>query len=244
MCTVTYIPKGEDQFILTSNRDENSQRAAGLPQVHLFETHHTLYPQDPQSGGTWIAVSHTNKVACILNGAFKKHLSQPPYDRSRGLVLLDFFKAGSVDGFITEYDFSGIEPFTLVLYQGKKLVEFRWDGQKGHQLPLNPHKSYIWSSCTLYDQHATERRAQWFSKWLKTNKDPDIHDLLQFHRYGGERDATNGLVMNRQDLVETLSITGVDKRKEFATMYHHDLLQNSLTNRRIDLSQDEIVASH
>ncbi|MBK9018424.1 MAG: NRDE family protein [Saprospiraceae bacterium] len=37
-----------------------------------------IFPRDTAAGGTWIAASDTNRVACLLNGAFVKHKHQPP----------------------------------------------------------------------------------------------------------------------------------------------------------------------
>ena len=243
MCTVTYIPKGRDQFILTSNRDENLSRAAKIPHIQITENQHTLFPQDPKSGGSWIAVSEQNKLACVLNGAFKKHSHQPPYSRSRGLVLLDFFKYTQIDHFVERYSFAGIEPFTMILYERLNLVELRWDGKSKHITILDQDKPQIWSSSTLYDQEVRNQRAQWFQQWLEINDKPNTMDLLQFHQYGGEKDPVNGYVMNRNGLVQTLSITCIEKMRNNAVMLHQDLLNDQLVRKQISL-ENEIVAPH
>ena len=69
MCTVTYIPRGKNQFILTSNRDENHSRNTSLLETRLLGTQPVSFPVDPISGGSWIAISQSNRVACILNAA-------------------------------------------------------------------------------------------------------------------------------------------------------------------------------
>ena len=241
MCTVTYIPKGRDQFFLTSNRDENLSRAAKVPDIQLTENQHTLFPKDPKSGGSWIAVSEQNKLACILNGAFDKHLHRPPYARSRGLVLLDFFKYAQIRHFIDQYRFEGIEPFTMILYEYLNLVELRWDGQKKHVTTLDQDQPQIWSSATLYDTEVRNQRARWFQKWLKIYDQPTNEDLLQFHRYGGEEDLVNGYVMNRNGLVQTLSITSIEKKPKAAVMHHQDLLNDQIVSKQISLENETVA---
>ncbi|MFW0694651.1 hypothetical protein ACN091_10365, partial [Aliarcobacter butzleri] len=77
----------------------------------------------------------TGLTACLLNGAFVAHTPQPPYKHSRGLVVLDAFDYVSIDSFINQYSFTGIEPFTLLLAEtdrlsGQRLVELRWNGRR------------------------------------------------------------------------------------------------------------------
>ncbi|HAD11338.1 MAG TPA: hypothetical protein DCF33_02760, partial [Saprospirales bacterium] len=111
MCTVTYLPLSNG-FILTHNRDEAPARSPksivreGSPAI--------LFPRDTHAGGTWIACSQSGRTACLLNGAFVLHRRQPPYRRSRGLLLLDFFDWKNADDFFAEYDLHNIEPFTFL----------------------------------------------------------------------------------------------------------------------------------
>ncbi len=244
MCTVTYVPRGTNQFILTSNRDENQGRTTSLLESRSVGPERVLFPVDPISGGSWIAISSSNRVVCILNGAFEKHHHNPPYKRSRGLILLDYFKTPNISHFIERHDFEGIEPFTMVMYEQDLLVELRWDGVLKHTRNVSLNTPHIWSSSTLYDQSARTKRAEWFEKWWQETQDPDSNDLLQFHRYGGEPDPTNGFVMNRDNKVQTLSITGIEKSRSSAILHHHDLIKNTTTQHFIDFSKDEIMESY
>ena len=96
MCTVTYLPLAQGYF-LTSNRDEKSIRKKAL-QPSKFETGSgiLLFPKDADANGTWIAAHDRGESVVLLNGAFESHVSNPPYERSRGLVLLDLFESSSV----------------------------------------------------------------------------------------------------------------------------------------------------
>src|SRR5919199_3470936 len=114
MCVVTLLPL-PGGFVLTSNRDEHVSRPAAIPpQTYSIDGHSITFPKDPQGGGTWLATFGTITV-CLLNGAFVNHVHQPPYRRSRGLVVLDYFDTADPRQFIDSYDFSGIEPFTMVI---------------------------------------------------------------------------------------------------------------------------------
>ncbi len=243
MCTVTYIPKGADHFILTSNRDESAQRASSAPQFYVTEKQQLVFPVDPKSGGSWIGVAPSNRTACLLNGAFEKHPHKPPYRRSRGLVLLDSFAYAQAEQFADQYEFSGIEPFTLILCRPSKLHELRWDGQQVHLNHLEVAQAHIWSSSTLYDQHIRDRRAQWFNQWLQQTNQQDLHNIMAFHRFGGEQDQTNGLVMNRNNKVQTLSITAIHKRTTEISMHHLDLASEHQTDHTIAIKH-EFVETH
>ena len=89
MCTVSLIP-GRESFFLTSNRDEKKIRRQAIPPaIYQYKGARLLYPRDADADGTWIAINQNGNAAVLLNGAFVKHKPRPPYNRSRGLVLLD-----------------------------------------------------------------------------------------------------------------------------------------------------------
>ncbi len=243
MCTVTYIPSQSDQYILTSNRDESAQRVSSAPEFHLAQKQQLIFPVDPKSGGSWIATAPNNHTACLLNGAFEKHRHQPPYRRSRGLVLLDSFRYTDASKFTNDYDFIGIEPFTLVFCRPSQLFEIRWDGKEIHSLQLDPVQPYIWSSSTLYEQPVRDQRAQWFETWLNQNSTPGLKQIMDFHRFGGEKDLVNGLVMNRNNQVQTLSITAVFKEASNISMHHLDLLKDQQTQRSMAITHESVATN-
>ena len=244
MCTVTYIPQGNNQYTITTSRDENQSRATSRLHTDTIGSEQVLYPVDPVSGGSWVAVSSFNRLVCVLNGAFSKHSHQPPYTRSRGLVLLDVFKFAHHLDFVSNYDFKGIEPFTMVMQEQGRLIEFRWDGRQHYLDYPDKDRPNIWSSATLYDPKAIKKRKGWFQDWLAKNSNPDLNDQMKFHRFGGEVDLYNGLIMNRNDKVQTLSITGISSGNGFALLEHQDLMVDKSTIQRIDFSTNDILESH
>ncbi len=71
MCTVTYLPLGNNNFILTSNRDETPLRKTIPPKEYDENGVELTYPKDELAGGTWIGLSDKNRLVCLLNGGFK-----------------------------------------------------------------------------------------------------------------------------------------------------------------------------
>ncbi len=95
MCTVTFV-RTKDSFFITSSRDVKVQRRQALPpKMYQREEAMLLYPKDADAGGTWIALLDNLNAAVLLNGAFENHQPQPPYKRSRGLILIDILAAPS-----------------------------------------------------------------------------------------------------------------------------------------------------
>jgi uncharacterized protein with NRDE domain len=227
MCTVTFLPESSNHFILTSNRDEHTLRMKALP-PDKYEIHKqsVFFPKDAQAGGTWIASGSNNFTLCLLNGAFQKHSHEPPYSKSRGLMLLDFFEFNDVHKFAMDYRFNGIEPFTLLLinsYDELQLHELRWDGKQSHLRQKDAAMPQVWSSVTLYDAEVVARRQQWFNEWLKEHPRYDRESIMHFHEFGGIGDKSNDLLMNRNNTLLTLSITSIQKSPERVSMKYKDM---------------------
>jgi len=223
MCTVTFIPAGDRVFI-THNRDEKRLRPPALaPAVHHVHGHTLLFPRDAQAGGSWIAANANGEAAVLLNGAFIKHETQPPYRKSRGLVLVDIM--ASDDGALSwqQADLSGIEPFTMILWSKGRLYEGRWDGRRKYTAEPDAAQAHIWSSVTLYEEAVQHRRRQWFARWRQQCPQPEPADILQYHLQGGEGDTRNDLRMNRNDVLLTVSITGMTLLPGECRMQYMDL---------------------
>lgn len=226
MCTVTYFPKGKDHFLFASNRDEAPKRAAQEVVATLRNGKQLLYPRDTGANGTWIAVSDSNQLVCILNGGVVKHKHQPPYRLSRGIMALAFFDFQDVDDFTGNFDFNGIEPFTMVIYDKGKLFTLYWDEQVLDVRALDPTARHLWSSSTLYPPAWQQRRQQWFEVWARDVQAPVREDLQSFHQTGGSGDPEYDLVMNRQNIVRTTSITSLEKSSQAFKLHLLQLTDN------------------
>jgi hypothetical protein len=223
MCTVSYLP-GQNGFILTSSRDEKITRpAARLSEPIVIHDQEVTFPKDPQGQGTWIASSNT-RTACLLNGAFKNHQPKPPYKHSRGLVVLHAFDYFTIQSFANHYDFSGLEPFTLLLVEIGELLVLRWDGSELFIAEKDPSRKHIWSSATLYNPDIIAKREKWFSDWITTTDELSLDSVRKFHLTAGDGDTENAVRMHRDNLYATVSLTSVVRLGTHMEMIYEDLI--------------------
>jgi hypothetical protein len=225
MCTVSFIPSN-GRVHLTSNRDEKSRRKpAALPDFHMVNNRTLLFPKDTEKGGTWIAVKSNGDAAVLLNGALLPHLPGKVYRSSRGFVIPRVLSVSDAIGAFTGLDLNETEPFTLILYQQKRLYECRWDGKLKTILELSANEPHIWSSVTLYSREVAEKRKEWFQCWMLNNPLPDTKAVVSFHHFTGSGNKENDLVMNRSNETLTVSITSVCIDKPGAAMTYLDLVK-------------------
>jgi hypothetical protein len=250
MCTVTYLPTAAG-FVLTHNRDEAPDRSPKSIERAQSNRDRLLFPRDTKAGGTWVAAARSGKIACLLNGAFVKHAHRPPYRRSRGLLLLDFFDWADSDDFFARYDLADIEPFTFLFFQKKpsgnasRVVEFRWDGQNRYRKDLPSDAPHFWCSATLYSPEWQARRAQVFQDWLRQKPAAPRRlnaAILDLHLRGSVGDPEFDYVMNRGNRVRTVSVSQVTVDKNFARLRYLDLLSGNRDERAIRLRDREEIS--
>lgn len=235
MCTVTFIPASGSVF-LTSNRDENKLRSRAItPAQYDFGGSRMIYPADPDAGGTWIAAHENGNAIVFLNGARIRHEKNPPYKKSRGLILLDLLRGGDPLHKFECIDLQNIEPFTAVILQGMALYQCRWDGSFKESEQLDASLPHIWSSCTLYTEDIIEKRKGWFDQWMIEHPVPTRQEIEHFHLFTGDGDQHNDLRMNRNDRELTVSVTSMQISAADIFMQHHDLQSNDVSNCRLRL---------
>ena len=228
MCTVTYLPLGNNNFILTSNRDESPLRKTIAPKKYNENEVALTFPKDELAGGTWIGLSDKKRLVCLLNGGFKIHKRKAPYKMSRGVIVKTILTEENSVSFINGFNFDGIEPFTIVLVDwlfGLKTYELVWDGTTKHFKEL-PQEPVIWSSSTLYTDEMKALREQWFADWLLENKDFSQEKILEFHKNENLGEKGTSPKMKRE-FVETVSVTSVLKKDKIVKMDYLDLLNSS-----------------
>jgi len=234
MCTVTYIPTN-DKYFISSNRDEKySRKRAIAPIVYEINRKKLIFPKDGDAGGSWIALHENGNAAVLLNGAFEKHTPVPPYRKSRGKIFLNIMAVERPVRYFHQLDLCQIEPFTLVLLEKDSLYECRWDGNDKHYQQLKRHRPYIWSSATLYEKSIVEKREQWFAAFLNRNPHPTQNDILEFHRFTGDGDTHNDLLMERDGVYATVSITSMLLTEARGSMKYLDLKSNILSERKLE----------
>jgi len=229
MCTVSFVYRGNTDFILISNRDEAVNRKTVPPKRYENKDISLVYPKDEVAGGTWIGASSKNRMLCLLNGAFVKHNRKSSYKKSRGIIVKELLGVGDVFAEIQEYDFNDIEPFTLLIVDwnsGLKLIELIWDGTNAQITDL-PLESKIWSSSTLYNSEMKTFRQQWFKEYLNQNGSSS-EELLYFHEHYGVGDPMLDLKIDR-GLLKTVSITMFEKNENDIQIIYKDLLHDNIS---------------
>lgn len=237
MCTVTYIPT-KHGAIITSNRDEHISRGIALyPEFYQLNNRKLIFPKDSKAGGTWFISNEYGDTGVLLNGAFKKHTPMPPYRKSRGLVLPEIFQFDSPFEALKRYNLTGIENFTIVLWEQGMLREFKWDGEK-MKVKLHDNKQHhIWSSVTLYDETMIAERHGWFSNWLQYHSVITQKDIISFHSSSHMANKEYGLLISRRNKISTISITSLCVGQQMAELYYKDFVQNIESTLQYDLIQ-------
>ena len=231
MCVLTYVPVESGGFVVTSNRDENIIRSKAKPPKKLkVKGIEVFCPVDPSSGGTWIATSKKHTLV-LLNGGYKKHISQPPYRQSRGKVIMDFFCWNDADLFLKNFEFDQMEPFTLLIFENEnhtEITEIKWCSNSVFMNKLEGKEPLIWSSATLYDQEAMDKRASWFMHYLtNVSKENTPDDILEFHENGGSWDAKDSINLNRDNGIKTVSITQIEVNHDTKRISYIDMQSHS-----------------
>jgi uncharacterized protein with NRDE domain len=230
MCTVTFLPLSNNDFILTSNRDEQRLRETLPPKIYEEDGIEMLFPKDKVAGGTWIGVSSKKRLVCVLNGGFIKHKRKENYSKSRGLIAKEILKANSLQPYLDNLNLLEVEPFTMILVDWNNLelnlTELVWDEHEKH---ITKHKNEpkIWSSSTLYSNEVKELRNKWFQEWLGEGE-VTSEAILQFHHT--ETDDKEQSILMKRTYVETVSITSVKKIENTLEMVYENVVHNKKIN--------------
>jgi transport and Golgi organization protein 2 len=237
MCTVTFIPVNNKIFI-TSNRDEKRWRKQAVaPTGYKMQTGDIFFPKDTDAGGSWFAVHENGNAVIFLNGGWMKHISKPPYNKSRGLILLDLIDSHNPYQKFLSSNFINIEPFTAIIFCMQKLYECRWDGKEKTYHHLQENVPHIWSSVTLYDDDVIAKRKKWFEEWLKKNPEPLQEDILWFHQFTGDGDKHNDLMIDRDGITFTVSITSLESDTDAARLKYLDFKNQQTHQQQFEFSK-------
>ena len=223
MCTVTYLPLGNDDFILTSNRDESPIRKTLAPEDYLENEVLIRYPKDELAGGTWIGLSEQKRLICLLNGGFTSYKRAATYRLSRGIIVKELLSAPDAILSIHNLNLEGVEPFTIVLVDWQKgldTYELVWDGAQKHFKKLAQEPA-IWSSSTLYTPEEKKLRQSWFKNWLEKQDKFSKEQIISFHQDTQLGTPEISIKMKR-DFVETVSTTSILKTKQEVHMSYLD----------------------
>jgi len=225
MCTVTYFPLGNNDFIFTSNRDESPKRKTFLPKEYIENGIKMVFPKDKKAGGTWVGLSEKNRLVCLLNGGYRYHLTKGLYKMSRGLIVKKILSVVNPVKYIKNFDLDEIEPFTIVLIDwsnGLLAYELVWDGKVKHIQEL-PNSPKIWSSSTLYTDEMKEFRKKWFIDFIDKNVKFHQQKIIDFHSDDTRGELCFSVKMKRP-FVETVSITSIKKESDKVNLTYLDFV--------------------
>jgi len=230
MCTVSYYPY-RNGYVMTSNRDEKISRKWSSQPVKKTSGDHTIwFPQDMDAMGTWFGSKSNGNTYILFNGAEQKHQTNPPYKKSRGIILLEMMENDSHSKYWNTAELDGVEPFSVVVAGRAFLHLHRWDGSKKKVEVLDMSQHHIWSSSTLYSPVVAAQRVEWFNHFVNENgekKDPD--SIFNFHLTEKMDDKENGLVINREGMMITKSITQSVFASGMLSLKHFDLMSNEVS---------------
>jgi hypothetical protein len=181
-------------------------------------------------------MNENGRLCCLLNGAFVAHEKKAHYTQSRGKILTEVTSSDkNPEQYFREKNLANIEPFTVVTVEKKEtkinhFSQFVWDGNKKHFRELDPEKSQIWSSATLYTTEHRQLRTQWFSRFLQErNGSISSENILEFHSGTHIDDNSINVIMAREGGLKTVSITQVEPIKSSFKMMYFDLYKETET---------------
>lgn len=237
MCTVVYIPMN-DTCYFASLRDESPARAsAKMPQLMIGHDVDYIAPIDPLSNGTWLGINARENVIILLNGAFTAHQKKSNYRKSRGVIVNELVQSAMP---IIEWrlmNLEGIEPFTLVVWSNPILFELVWDGVTKHKNMIDHNIPHIWSSSTLYNSQANQKRKDWFQNWIKHQEKMDSRSLFKF--FTTQDDLENGFIINRNESIKTLSYSFIEvTKRQMASLEYCDLQSDEHQRITIKFNQN------
>lgn len=227
MCTVTYIPRELGTFTLTHSRDESIKRViASPPMKRMIGGVKHLFPVDPAGMGTWIGIAENGRAAGLLNGGKTGHTHAPPYKHSRGLIIPAYFNYSGFMEFYENYDFEGLEPFTLLAFEDGKIYEAVLDetGISFRELPAD--KPFIYSSSTLYSDKTRSNRNIRFLEWYFTGREIGRDAIFTLHKKFNFEDEADKSKVPPGHILRTVSITSVVHERESISMDYLDLVND------------------
>jgi Transport and Golgi organisation 2 len=210
MCTVSIVPT-LDGCRVVCNRDERRTRAAARPpRVWSTGASWAVYPQDPESGGTWIGVNGDGLVVALLNGT---STSAAPHamPRSRGSIVPGLLACTTIARAVQAceaLDVRLFEPFRLVMVQRDAVAVVTSDAARPSPEACPLVAPVMFTSSSLGDDVVEVPRRRLFER-LVLAADDWLRGQSRFHRHRWRRRPEISVRMSRGDAA-TVSRTTID----------------------------------
>jgi len=128
--------------------------------------------------------------------------------------------------FYNEYDFNGLEPFTLLIIENDQLFELIVNQSSVRLRELDCKKPYMYSSSTLYGTAIMEDRILTFYQWYYKRENITQEDVLLFHQKFLYKDEKEKPENQTNNILNTVSITSVYKTSQMAQIHYFDLIND------------------
>lgn len=229
MCTLTVVPRPDENskvlgYRLVFNRDEQLTRSTGTdPTIEEHGGIRAILPRDPDSGGTWIAVTEFGLAFAVLNvNPSEEGSGDSSKGKSRGLLIPPLLECVSVDSVaraLPAVASEVIKPFRLVVTDGLELLDAL--GQNGcvKSEIINLDKSIMKTSSGLGDDVVEPPRRKQF-EFMFGDADANLEEAQEaFHSFRFPDQDEISVDMKRLDAC-TVSSTVIDVTEHRIQMIH------------------------
>jgi hypothetical protein len=198
MCTLTFIPN-EHGYIIGMNRDEQIARTRAFPPAINGLA---IYPREPATGGTWLAVNASGLTLALLNKNEDGPL--PVKLRSRGEVIPALISAHSlaeVHRRLVEIGFKGLWPFRLIAVSAEEREVCEWS--HGTQLSRSHYEwqARHWYSSGMSDLEANRIRTAVVKEAWQQPEAGSLPWLRSLHRSHLPQKGAFSICVHRDDAV-------------------------------------------
>lgn len=206
MCTVSLVDAG-DRLRVLCNRDERHARAeARPPVVRRTAAGLSMFPIDPQGGGTWIAANDAGLVVAVLNG------DGPPLpsSHSRGRLVLEMLGCTTLTDALLRADHlrRPWSPHRLIVADTRRVLELQIGEEAVDVSAYALTAPLLFTSSSLGRQAVEPVRRQLFDHFMRGAADAlDAQDAFHRHRWPARPHVS--VHMHRHDAA-TQSVTAVD----------------------------------
>lgn len=203
---MTVVPLPGGRVRVAFNRDERRSRpAARPPRRWRVAGRRAVFPVDPRSGGTWLAVNDAGLLLALLNVNPPDPAARPPAARrSRGEVipaLLGCDSPATAVGVVERViAYPQYAPFRLVLVGSGVTADLRWDGARAMVVSrLVGGEPLLYTSSGLGDHLVEGVRRELFEDAFSGPADGWADAQDRFHRHALPGREHLGVNMTRAD---------------------------------------------
>ena len=167
-------------------------------------------------------------IFTLISFSISAQVKSTKKKKPKGIIVKNILSADDGVFYINNFDFTVVEPFTLILVDyldALEAYELVWDGVEKYFNKLTQEPK-IWSSSTLYTQDMKEMRKDWFSNWLNKQNGFKQENIIDFHN-NDELGTSETSVKMKREFVETVSITSVKKEGSKVDISYIDVLESS-----------------